>query len=524
MRLRKTALAAVTAVLAAACGTQSPTTTGGQTKDGNLLTVAVGIDADTWDPAAQTTTTVANQLQYVAESLVTIDGQGKLLPNLAEKWESTPDGLSYTFTLRKGVKFHDGTDFNAAAVKWSFDRLIGKTAFKAQPGILGDPSLGMQTTVVDDSHVKFTLKKPLAPFVAALTQTSFAITSPAAASANGNTAEKLVMPVGTGPYKWKEYVKGDHLSLIRNDSYWGPKVHFKQVDFKVVPEAGSREALVKAGQADLIILPPAADLPALKADPNLKVLLAPSDRSLFLNLNTQSGNPKLQDKRVRQAINYAVDKDTLIKNVIFGAGNKLTSPISNLEFGYCPTGDYAYNKDKARQLLADAGATNLTLRFQAPVGRYVQDKEVAQAVAGMLRDVGITVDGPNTFDWPTYLGKVNVPPDKSTADMHLLGWAASYLDAQKQLEIFQSSMIPPGGFNTSYYKSPEVDALIVKANTELDENARKTDYCAAMKKIWDDAPQVFLWTQSFPIVYSAKITGIGSKPNETFDIMNAAPA
>ena len=382
---RPFALLAAAALALAGCGTggggTSPT---GSSKHGDKLTVAIGIDPDTLDPAAQTTTTAQQIVDMMAEGLVSIDSKGNTIPLLATSWSNAPDGLSYTFTLRSGVKFSDGTEFNSKAVKFSIDRLLSPDTYKSQKGVLGVIS---QTEAVDDSHVKFTLKNPFSPFVAAMTQTVAAIISPASVTVAPNTPAQIQQPIGTGPYKFSERQAGDHITMVKNPNYWGTKPNFDTQVYKIVPEATSRETLVKAGQADVIMLPPANDLPALRNDPNVKVVLSASDRTIQMVIDTVDPvNTYLQKKEVREALNYAVDKSAIIKNVMFGAAVPLEGPMAKTLAGFCATGSYGYDVGKAKQMLQSNGAAGMKVRLISPTGRYVQDFQVAQAVAGYLRD------------------------------------------------------------------------------------------------------------------------------------------
>jgi peptide/nickel transport system substrate-binding protein len=227
---------------------------------------------------------------------------------------------------------------------------------------------------------------------------------------------------------------------------------------------------------------------------------------------------------VRRALNYAVNKELIVKSVLFGAASPMDAPMASSLFGYCKTGSYAYDVNKAKQMLADAGASNLSIKFVAPTGRYIQDFQAAQAVANDLSAVGVKVDGPKTMDWPSYLGVINVAPADSTVDLHLLGWAPGFLDASQAMTQFQSSQWPKAGLATSYYKNPEVDSLLAKANSESDPAARQKDYCSASNLIWQDAPWLFLWVQRFPMVTTAKVTGVQAIPNESFYTVYASPA
>ena len=518
---------ALACLAVAACGTGGGQQNTSGPKHGGTLNVAIGIDPDTLDPAAQTTTTASQIVDMMAETLVTIDSKGALKPLLATKWEPSSDGLSWVFTLRQNIKFSDGTPFNAQAVKFSIDRLLSPSTFKPQPGILGGKTGIDHVDAVDDSHVKFTLKTPLAPFAAALSQTQAAIISPASVNVAPNKPTQIFQPVGTGPYKFGERLAGDHITMTINKDYWGTKPNYDTQIYKVVPEAASREALVKSGGADVMVLPPANDIPALQSDSSLKVILGPSDRTIQIIINTvDTTQPLLQKPEVRQALNYAVDKTAIISKVMFGAAVPLDAPMSKSLFGYCPVGtSYNYDPAKAKSMLAAAGASGMSVKLVSPTGRYVQDIQVSNAVAGYLRDAGLKVDGPATTDWPTYLSTyVNVPPAQSKIDLSLLGWAPPYLDAQQQFEQFYSARVPPNGLETSYYKNPQVDALIEKANAGTDPAQRQKDYCTAAKTVWNEAPWIFLYNQRFPFVTTAKISNVVGLPNEKFVTTWASPA
>lgn len=481
--------------------------------------IAVGIDPDTTDPVQTTTTTVGNMLDYVVETLTQLAPDGSIRPHLAEGWSVSSDSQQYLFKLRQGVSFHDGTPFNAQAVKWNFDRLQD-TAVRV-PIRASYPIA--QTEVIDDTTVRVTLKRAFVPFISALSWTTAAMLSPASVEQHGNSYQNYTHLVGTGPYTFTERKKGERIMVSRYGAYWGTKPHYDEVVFRIVPEATTRESLLLAGQVDLIILPPVADLPRLQQDSRVRVLLAPSDRSIFMAINTQK--PMLSDRRVRQALNYAVDKRAIIEHVLFGAADMMDAPMAPTLFGYCKTGTYAYDPDKAKQLLKESGVeAGTTVSLLHPTGRYVQDKEAAQALAGYLREVGLNPQL-QTMDWPSYIRTIVTPRDQGNAtQLHFLGWAPAFLDASQQVLQFLSSYAPPYGLATTFYHHPEVDTWIQAAESEGDLEKRRDLYCKISHQVWEDAPWIFLWVQRFPIVYSAKVTGVGSLPNEKFAALYARPA
>lgn len=520
--MQRVALIGGTAALLTSGLTAAPALARTPAKQGGTLTVAIGIDMDTLDPVGQTTTTVSNVVDMMCEPLLTIDQKGHLKALLAENWHVSKDAKTYIFNLRKGIKFHDGTPFNAHAAKVNFERLLDPNIKVPARGVL---TLIHAVTVHGPYQIQLHLKAPsaVAPILGTLTSTTAAMVSPASLSKDGNSRDHVVHPVGTGPYRFGEYVHGDHVTLHRNDKYWGRKPAYATQVMKIVPEAASREALIRAGQADVIILPPASDLPALKSG-STRVLLAPSDRSVFIHINNRSTlQPLLKKKEVRQALNYAVDKQAIIKSVLFGSAIELQAPMPPMLFGYHKFGAYPYNPAKAKAMLKAAGAEHMTVKLMSPTGRYTQDIQAANAIAGYLRQVGLKVNGPTTSDWPSYVAAVNQAPP-NTDELHLLGWAPSYLDAQQQMEIYQGNQIPPAGLNTCYFDNPTVNKMLGEAASQTNAGKRKKEFYQAAKIVWEDCPSIFLWYQKFPIVYSTRVKGVSYLPNEKFLTVYAEPA
>lgn len=520
-RTKGTAAAALLALGLTACsGFDDPEapSSGGAEGAGGTFSIAVGIDVDTLDPAGQTTTTVQNMVDYVVETLMRVDEEGEVVPHLATSVETSEDGLTVDVELQQDVVFHDGVPFNAEAVVFNLERVIDPEL--AVP--LGSPFEVMEEiTAVDEDTVQITLARPSPGFVSALSVTTSGMISPASVEAEGNTYADYQNPVGTGPYTFENYSAGESVEVSKFAEYWGEEPYYDEVVFRIVPEAATRESLLLAGQVDMIILPPVSDLEALQGNAEVVVQIAPSDRTIFIALD--NGDEALSDPRARQALNYAVDKDAIIDNVLFGAAEKMTAPMAESLFGYCETGAYEYDPEKAKQLLQESGAAGASLDLLTPSGRYVQDAQAAEAVAGYLREVGLEVNV-TTSDFPSFLARVNAPRSAETVDMHLLGWAPPYLDAEFAMQMFRKGTHPPAGLATSFYTDPKVEEFLAQADVETDEDARAEAYCEASKIIWDQAPWIFLWTQSFPIVHSAEVTNIGYTPTEKFSAVYARPA
>ena len=485
---------------------------------GEQFTIAVGIDIDTLDPIGQTTTTVQNIVDYSVETLLNIDADGELQPGLAEDWEFAEDGTTQTYHLRDGVQFHDGTPFDADAVAWNLERVIDE---ELTVPIRGSFTRIESVEAIDDLTVEITQSEPYVPLQTAIAGTTAGILSPESADEHGNSRETYQHPVGTGPYEFNEYSTGERVNFERFDDYWGEAPYYESVEILIVPEDATRVSQILSNQVDMIILPPVADIPSLEDNPDVEVLLSPSNRSIFMAFNTQ--DEQLSDPRIRQALNHAVNTEELIDSVLPGAAEIMDAPMETTTTGYCPVGEYEYDPDRATELLDEAGATDLTLDMITPNGRYVQDQAAVQAIAGYFSEVGVESEV-NTMDWSTYVGTIQEEPNEDRVDLHLLGWAPSNMDADGQLVMFSELDHPPSGLATALYTDERVEEILLEAAGETDEEARDALYCEASEIIWDDAPWLWMWTQRFPIVHSSDLTGISYFPDEKFDAIYARPA
>ncbi len=480
-----------------------------------VLTIGIGVDADSFNPHEQTTMLTANICDLMYETLFYPNEKGEAVPMLATEKSVSKDGLVWTFKLRRGVKFHDGTPFTADAVKAGLDRAL-------------DPKMKVPTRfaitmidkveVVDDYTVKIHLKFPYAPLDGVL---SFTITAPFSPKAIKELGDKLaVQPVGTGPFKLAEWVKGDRIVLVRNEDYYGKKPSLERIIFKIIPEHGTRTAMVRAGDVDMILLPQPPDVAALEKDPNLKVINAMSNRYIYMGMNTSK--EIFKDKRVRQAFNYAVDKDMIVKKILLGLADVAEGPMSSTLFGYYKVGKYEYNPKKAKELLAAAKfPMDTKVSMITPTGRYTFDKQVAEAIQAYLNDIGIQVEL-RTYDWPTFMAMVLKPVEENEFQLWLGGWAPIVLDADFMLYgMFHSSQWPPKGTAVAFYKNPEVDKLIEEGRMTQDSEKRKEIYKKASGIIWDDAPWIFLYQQRFTIVHRKNVKGIVVLPMEKFNPIHA---
>lgn len=491
----------------------NPFTSNPQPTRKTTLKIGIGIDADTLDPAGQTTTTIINIVRFITEPLFIVDERGELIPWLAESYSVSEDGYTYTIKLRRGIKFHDGTPLNATAVKFSLERLLDPSV--RVPGRANYLVMD-RIEVVDEYTVRITLKHPFGPFISVLTGAY--IISPKSAQELGNRISQEPRGIGTGPYMFQEWVRGERIVLVRNPNYWRGTPTFETLVFEVIPDPQTRLAKLLSNELDLIMQPPAADIRSLEANPEVKVLKTLSTRIMYVGINTQYG--PLRDVRVRQALNYAVDKEAIVRNILFDLGQVMSAPIPDNVLSYERLGPYEYNPEKAKKLLAEAGYPGgFKITLITPVGRYLFDKEIADAVAQYLRQVGIDVELKAISDWPTYVSTLFKPLNETSLQLYILGWATSTPDPHFYLyQRFHSTLFAPNGFNTHFYKNDVVDKLLEDGMKAVDQNARVEIYRQLNRILWDEAPVIYLHVQYFVIVTSKSLTNVTLYPYEMIDV------
>jgi len=435
----------------------------------------------------------------------------KLEPRLATGYDVSKDGLTYTIHLRKGVKFSDGTPFNAKAMKLTFDRALNP---KMRVPLRSQIVMIKQVTVLDAYTIQIKLKYPFAPFGPTLSFAILSPISPAAIEKYGENVRKN--PVGAGPYVLKEWVAGDRIVLVRNENYYGKRPTVAQLTFKIVPETATREAMLRTGQIDICYKPLPSDVAALKADPKITVAMPLDTRTIFMGLNYQKGVTK--NKLVRQAFNYAVDKQAICKKILFDTALPMEGPCSPILFGYYKMAhQYEYNPEKAKKLLKKANFDfSQTVHMRTPHGRYLFDKQVSEAIQAYLQAIGVKAEL-RTYDWPTYVAGLLKPLDKTELEVFLLGWGPLVLDADMALfGQFHSSVNPPKGLGAAFYSNPVYDKAIKATRLEQNPKKRLVLFKKASEIVWDDCPWIWLHVEKFVLAYSSKIKGLVVTSTEKF--------
>lgn len=482
-------------------------------KYGGVARYVMGADAVSLLPANQTDNISGTVCRHIFDGLVEFDEKLNITPALAERWEISQDGTEYTFYLRKGVKFHDGADFNAQAVKKYYDYVLNSSLRRT--GLF--KGIVKEIVVVDDYTVKFVLEKPYSPFLNRLAHEAALIVSPKAIDEYGRDPAKLGRnPVGTGPFMLKEWKIGERIELVKNPNYWREgQPYLDGIVFTIVPEDVSRVTQLRAGDVDVMFNPPPALVPVLQKDEKIVVRVEPSLRVIYIGFNTRKS--PLNDIRVRQALNYAIDKQKLCATIMRNLAIPSDSPLAKYTFGYFSTGGYPYDPAKAKQLLKEAGIENLKLELLTPKGRYLNDYEVAVAVQGMLKEVGVTVDV-KPMEWASYINKLfSSNPADWDYELFLLGWAPSTGEGHWVLyPLFHSDNMNPNGTgdNNTFYSNPKVDELIDKIAHELDKEKLLQYYAEVQKIIVQDAPWIFLYNMTNIVAHKKQLKNVWLLPTE----------
>jgi len=432
----------------------------------------------------------ASILAHMVEPLLELTPKGEIAPKLAEKWEVSSDATEFTLRLKRGIRFHDGHPFNAEAVKMNFDRRLDFNAATKLHFLVAQIA---SVTVVDGYTVRMKTKVPFAPLLSNLTYPTNGIQSPAALKRSWD--KPLLMPIGTGPFIFKEWAPGNRLVMLRNENYWGGTPALWEVTFRVMPDEASRVAALEKGEIHVAVKIPPSDLPRLKANSKIRIMTSPSARTIYLGFNCLK--EPFADKRIRQALNYAVNKEAIVERVLDGAGRVSDAPVSPVIFGYAPIKTYAYNIEKAKALLAEAGfpeGFETTLHY--PSGRYYNDAALATALGADLLKVGVKAQV-KRMDWETYIPFILRDQEEAEHRLYVLGWSTLTGDADYGLyPVFYSGEWAKKGTNASFFSNERLDQLLDTARSTPQPNERKKLYKDAMTLIVDEAPWIFLYSET----------------------------
>ncbi|MDR6863996.1 ABC transporter substrate-binding protein [Phycicoccus sp. 3266] len=547
------ALATTLALSLAACAQSNRDNGSGSSGSaGNIkdtLTFGAAGAPELFDPFYATDGETFRVTRQMMEGLVGIKpGTADIEPELATKWESSSDGKEWTFTLRQGVKFWDGTPFNAAAVCYNFERMFDQNEVAAggPAGYWADVmgsfksdaknALYQGCTAKDDMTAVIKISRPTSKFPTALSLDSFSMQSPKAlkdGDANNVTKQGdgfgypaySKNPVGTGPYKLEKFDEANKtVTLVANDSYWGEKPKTKKIVFKIIPDESTRRQELEAGSIDGYDLPNPADWKGLKDSGN-QLLIRPAFNILYVGLNPQH-NPKLKDLKVRQALYYAMNRDQLVKTQLPEGATVATQFMPETVDGYNKSLQaYPYDPAKAKSLLKEAGAEGMTLNFAYPsdVSRpYMPNpQKIYEALRSDLENVGIKVQV-STKPWNGgYLDTV----DNGGYDAWLLGWTGDYNSADNFIGTFFSNL-KANDFHTSVTSyGAQLSKDLEAADSIVDEGQRAAAYEKINQQIQEDYLPGLAISHSPPaLVVSSKVKGLVPSPltAETFSTVTVS--
>ncbi|TDD08118.1 ABC transporter substrate-binding protein [Saccharopolyspora terrae] len=534
-RIITVGIAFTTAASLAGCAQSERGAGGGE---GGTFTFGAAGAPDLFDPFYASDGETFRVTRQLMEGLVNFKpGSVEVEPALAESWEHTPDGKTWTFKLRSGVKFHDGTDFNSDAVCKNFQRWYNQTGAGQNNALsyywienfggFADgkaPSLFQNCENPDPTTAVVHLTRATSKFPDLLGLPSFSMQSPTAMEqykANDVQAQgdsfvypeyAKAHPTGTGPFKFDSYDQSNGtIKLVRNDQYWGDKTKVNELIFRIIPDETVRKQELESGAIDGYDFPNAADLKALR-DAGHKVQVRDPFNIMYLGI-TQKNNPALQNLKVRQALAHAVDRETLVKaNLPEGASVASQFYPQNVD-GYAPdVQQYPHDPAKAKQLLAEAGASNLTVNFYWPteVTRpYMPDPQgIYNALAEDLREAGITVN-PVSKPWNGgYIDDV----DNAKADIFLLGWTGDYNTPDNFIGTFFGT--PTNRFYTAGAPwGEDLAGQLKAADSEPDEAKRTSMYQDINRKLLSEyLPAVPLSHSPPAIVTSSRVQGLVTSP------------
>jgi len=358
------------------------------------ISIGMVLEPPNLDPTAGAAAAI-DEVVYanVFEGLTRFGPDGAVLPGLAESWEISEDGTVYTFALRAGVTFHDGTAMTADDVVFSLDRARAEGSTNAQPGLFDGI---VSAEAVDDLTVRVTLDGPDGAFLFDMAWGDAVIVAPESAETNATN------PVGTGPFRFANWVQGDRVDLVRNESYWGEPVALEAASFRFISDPNAAFAALMAGDVDAFPNFPAPEtLAQFEADPRFSVIVGSTEGETILAMN--NAQPPLDDIRIRQAISHAINRQDIIDGAMFGYGTPIGTHFAPHHPDYVDLTDLsAHDPDRARALLAEAAPDGLSLRLALPPPSYARGGEI---IAAQLREVGIETEITN-MEWADWLERV----------------------------------------------------------------------------------------------------------------------
>ncbi|WP_273867177.1 glutathione ABC transporter substrate-binding protein GsiB [Serratia odorifera] len=478
--------------------------------------IAVASNFTTLDPYDANDTLSQAVAKSFYQGLFGFDKDMKLVNVLADSYQASADGLSYTIKLRSGIKFHDGSEFNAEAVKANLDRASNPDSHLKRYNLF---KMIDKTEVVDPTTVKIVLKAPFSAFINNLAHPAAAMISPAALKQYGK--EIGFHPVGTGPYQFDTWNQTDYVKVKKFAGYWQPGLpKLDSITWRPVVDNNTRAAMLQTGEATFAFPIPYEQAKVLQNNDKLAVVTAPSIMQRYISINVTQ--KPFDDPKVRQALNYAINKQALIKVAFAGYAVPAEGPVPpSIDFAtrYQP---WPYDPAKARELLKQAGYPNGFTTTLWSSHNHSTAQKVLQFAQQQLAQVGVKVKV-TAMDAGQRAAQVESVGVKDTGvRLFYTGWSASTGEADWALSpLFASQSAPPKLFNTAFYSNPQVDRDLGDALATTDRARKQLLYKDAQDRIWADAPWIFLATERLLSANNKQLSGFYVMPDTSFSFENA---
>jgi len=514
---------------------QTETTAGAEVAEGESVSQqtdiigAVNVDFTTMDPVDTSDTLSGGVQRLIMDGLFGFDDDTKIIPMLATEYTANEEAAQFTIKLREGISFSDGTPWNAESAIANFDKWADKSLGLKRTTLLCN--ILDTVTAVDDYTIDVKLASPFGAFIETLAHPACVVMSPKVIAEGVTACAKA--PIGTGQYIFKEWIQGDHLTVELNPNWWGydadicggtpladKDAGFKSITLKPVPESATRTAMIQSGDAQMIWPVPDENLAGLKTDPNV---IVSQDEGLvvrYLMMNNQKA--PFTDKRVRQAINYAINKDAycaVVKNGNAVPGTSVIAPKLQYYKGNDP---YPYDIEKAKSLLAEAGYPDgfkTSLLFANTSANMKQGEFLKQQLA----EVGIDVEL-KSLESAIVNEKVqdtDAPGAEAEVDMYVIGWSSSTGDADWGIRpLLAKESEPPMSYNISYFENDELDGYLQDGLNTADRDKRAEAYAKAQDLIWEETPLVCLATDKNSLATSNKMVNVKMFADNCLNIRN----
>lgn len=480
------------------------------------LRIAMPSVLSSLDPHNDTSNATPSVASGVMQRLIGFDPDLKPIPMLAESWEASEDATVFTLKLRQGVMYHDGTPFNAEAAKVNIDRLANQDNNLRRNSML---RMVDNTEALDEYTLQITLKEPFGALLATLAHPSIVMHSPAALEKYGDDIGKHM--VGTGPFRFVEWVPGEHVIVEKFDDYWEPDLpKVDRVTVFPVPESATRVSMLRSDEVQYVATLPAELFDSVKEVSEYEVLEIPGISVWTAAMNMM--REEFKDPRVRLAFNLAIDKEAFMQVVYSGHGVIPTSPIAPNTAFYSAQEPYPYDLERARELMKEAGYED-GFALEAWGRNNTAETRMLQFLKQQLSQINVDV---TIFPMEPALRSEKVfstaSPETSTHGLLIGGWSPSTGDADWHLRpVYATESWIPKIYNMGFYSNPEVDGAIEQALKSADPEVRGTAYAEAQKLIWDDVPVIWFGSENKLAGMRADLTGVYPMPDGTWTYLQA---